>query len=120
MQTPIEVDFQGLDATAELRETIAKHVGQFEERFGRLTAVRVAVKAPSGHHQTGGLYEINIRLGVPEGRDVNIDRTPQNDERYADVNFALNDAFKRALRQLADHVDRMKGQVKHHDGPVRP
>ena len=92
-------------------------MGQFEERFGRLTAVRVVVKAPSGHHRTGGLYEINIRLGLPEGRDVNIDRTPQNDERYADLNFALNDAFKRALRQLQDQVRKLEGQVKQHDGP---
>jgi cold shock CspA family protein/ribosome-associated translation inhibitor RaiA len=117
METPVEIDFQGMDATPEVRGAIAKHVGQFEERFGRLTAVRVVVKAPSGHHRTGGLYEINIRLGLPEGRDVNIDRTPQNDERYADLNFALNDAFKRALRQLQGQVRKLEGHVKQHDGP---
>ena len=49
-----------------------------------------------GHHRTGGLYEITIHLSLPEGREVNIGRTPQNDERYADIDYALNDAFKRA------------------------
>ena len=118
MQTPIEVDFQGMDANQETRGVIAKHIAQLEDRFGRLTAGRVVVKAPSGHHRTGGLYEINIHLALPEGRDVNIDRTRQNDERYADLNFALNDAFKKARRQLQDQVDRMKGDVKRHGGPV--
>ena len=43
---------------------------------------------------------LTIYLSLPEGREVNIGRTPQNDERYADIDYALNDAFKRARRQL--------------------
>ena len=117
MQTPVEIDFQGMDATPEIRAAIAKHVGVLEDRFGRVTAGRVVLKGPGGRHRTGGLYEINIHLALPEGRDVNIDRTPQNDERYADLNFALNDAFKRARRQLQDQVRKLQGKVKQHDGP---
>jgi ribosome-associated translation inhibitor RaiA len=119
MQTPIELDFQGMDANADLKAAIAKHVAQLEERFGRLTAGRVVVKAPGGHHRTGGLYEINIHLTLPDGRDVNIDRTPQKDERYGSLNFALNDAFKRARRQLQDQIDKMEGNVKRHEGPIQ-
>jgi ribosome-associated translation inhibitor RaiA len=118
MQTPIKIDFQGMDANSDVRTEIVKHVAQLEDRFGRLTAGRVVVKAPSGHHRTGGLYEINIHLALPEGRDINIDRTRQNDARYADLSFAVNDAFKRARRQLQDQMDRMKGDVKRHGGPV--
>jgi cold shock CspA family protein/ribosome-associated translation inhibitor RaiA len=117
MQTPVEIDFQGLDAKPELRSAIDKHVAQLEERFGRVTAGRVMLKAPGGRHRTGGLYEINIHLSLPDGREVNIARTPQRDERYADLNFALNDAFKRARRQLQDRVRKLQGQVKQHDGP---
>jgi len=117
MQTPIKIDFQGMDAKPDVRAAIAKHVDQLEDRFGRLTAGRVVVKAPGGHHRTGGLYEINIRMALPEGREVNIGRTPQNDERYADLNFALNDAFKRARRQLQDQARKLQGQVKQHESP---
>jgi cold shock CspA family protein len=102
MQTPVEIDFQGLEAKQELRSAIDTQVTQLEERFGRVTAGRVVLKAPGGHHRTGGLYEINIRLSLPEGREVNIARTPQDDERHSDLNYALNDAFKRARRQLQD------------------
>ncbi|HVZ54259.1 MAG TPA: cold shock domain-containing protein [Pseudolabrys sp.] len=117
MQTPVEIDFQGMDADAGVRAAIGKHVNELEQRCGRITAGRVVLKAPGGHHRTGGLFEINIRLALPDGREVNIGHTPQNDERYSDINFALNDAFKRARRQLQDMVRRMQGQVKQHDGP---
>ena len=116
METPLQIDLQGMDGRPDIRAQIDKHVAQLEERSGRITAGRVVVKAPSGHHRTGGLYEITIHLSLPEGREVNIGHTPQNDERYADIDYALNDAFKRARRQLQDEVRKMQGQVKHHQG----
>ena len=119
METPLQIDLQGIDAKEPIHAAIIKHVAQLEERSGRLTAGRVVVKAPSGHHRTGGLYEVSVHLSLPEGREVNIGHTPQNDERYSDIEFALNDAFKRARRQLQDEVRKMQGQVKTHEGPAR-
>src|SRR5271169_3334060 len=117
MQTPLEVDFQGLPRTPQIQDAIVRHVAQLERRYGRVTSCRVALKGPSGHHQNGGLYEVNIRLALPNGREVNIGRTSQADERYAALMFAINDAFKRARRRLQDHVRRLQGLVKQHDGP---
>jgi cold shock CspA family protein len=116
METPVQIDFQGMAASASVRDSIMKHVNQLEERFGRITAGRVAVKGPGGHHHKGGLYEITIRLALPEGREVIVDHTAQNDERYSDLNFSINDTFKRARRQLQDQVRKLQGQVKHHEG----
>ena len=115
METPAEIDFQGMDATPQLQISIEEHVAKLEERCGRVTACRVVVKGPGAHHRTG-LYEINIRLALPDGREVNVARTPQADERYTDLPFAINDTFRRARRRLQDHVRRMQGQVKQHEG----
>ena len=117
METPVELDFQGMDAMPAIRDSINKQIAQLEERYGRVTAGRIVVKGPGAHHRTGGLYEINIRLALPDGREVNVARTPHADERHADLNFALNDAFKRARRQLQDQIDRMQGNVKAHAKP---
>ena len=117
MQTPVEIDFQGMDPRPEIRAAIDRHVEQLEERFGRITAGRIVLKAPSGRHRSGGLYEITVRLSLPEGREVNIGRVRQNDERFADLNYALNDTFKRARRQLQDKVRELQGKVKQTDGP---
>jgi len=116
MQTQVEIDFQGMDARPELHTVIAEHVVELEQRYGRVIACRVVLKGPGGHHQTGGLYEVNIRLALPDGREVNVDRTAQADERHSDLTFAINDAFKRARRQLQDQVRELQGQVKHHEG----
>src|SRR5664279_438863 len=108
MQTPVEIDFQGMDARPKIRSVIAEHVNELERQYGRATACRVVLKAPGGHHRTGGLYEVNIRLALPNGREVNVDRTAPADERHSDLTFAINDAFKRARRQLQDQVSRMQ------------
>jgi ribosome-associated translation inhibitor RaiA len=111
MQTPVEIDFQRMSARPDIHASIEQHVAALEQRYGRVTACRVVLKAPGEHHQTGGLYEVNIRLVLPNGREVDVGRTPQADERHADLSFAINDAFKHARRQLQDHVRRLQGQV---------
>lgn len=112
MEVPVQIDFQGMKPVEGVRSAIVAHVSALEKHCGRVTACRVVLKAPGAHHRTGGLYEINIHLALPNGREVNIARTATADERHADVNFAVNDAFKRARRHLQDQVRRMRGQVK--------
>lgn len=117
MQTPPQIQFQGMPATQKIQEVIEKHVADLEQRCGRVTACRVVLKGPGEHHRKGGLYEVHIRLALPDGREVNVGRTPPADERHSDLEFAINDAFKHARRQLQDRVRRMQGQVKHREGP---
>lgn len=118
MQTTPEIDFQGMEATADARARIERHIEQLETRFGRITACRVVVKAPGGRHRTGGQFEINIHLALPDGREAVAERTPPQDERFQDFEFALDDTFNRVRRRLQDQVRRMEGHVKLHEGPA--
>jgi cold shock CspA family protein len=115
METPVEIDFQGLAPRQAIRDNIQLHIAELEKRFGRIIACRVVVKGPGEHHQTGGLYDINIHLAMPNAGDVAVGRTPQNDERFADIDFAIDNTFKRARRQLQDRVRKLQRQVKHHE-----
>jgi len=116
MQTPVEIEFQEIAANPKIQELIEDHVKKLEQRYGRITACRIVVKGPGHHHQAGGLYDINIRIALPDSREVHIGRTPKADERHSELSFAINDAFKRARRQLQDNVRRMEGMIKSHDG----
>jgi len=116
MQSAPKIEFQGMTSTAAIESVIAKHVDDLEQRWGRVTACRVVLKGPGQHHRKGGLYEVHIHLDLPDGREVNAERTPPADERHSDLTFAINDAFKHARRQLQDQVRRMQGQVKRHEG----
>jgi Cold shock proteins len=116
MQTPVEIEYQDMDASPAVEQQVADHVKKLETRYGRITAGRIVIKGPGQRHQTGGLYEINIRLALPDGREVNVGRTPKADERHSDLAFAINDAFKRARRRLQDNARLMEGKVKSHEG----
>jgi cold shock CspA family protein/ribosome-associated translation inhibitor RaiA len=115
METKPAIDFQGMAPLPSIQADVVRHVAQLEARFGRITACRVVIKGPGPHHRNGGPYEIHIHLTLPNSKDVSVAHTAQNDERYADINFALNDAFKRARRQLQDRVKRLRRDVKHHE-----
>jgi cold shock CspA family protein len=115
MQTPPEIEFQGMAGSAQIEDVIEKHIAELEQRWGRITACRVVLKGPGLRHRKGGLYDVHIRLALPDGREVNVERTPPADERHADPDFALNNAFKRARRQLQDKLRRTQGQAKHHE-----
>ena len=116
MQTPVEMEFQEMVASPAVQELVLNDMKKLEKRYGRATAGRIVVKGPGERHQTGGLYDVNIHLTLPNGREVNIGRTARADERHSDLLFAINDAFKRARRQLQDHARRMEGKVKSHEG----
>jgi cold shock CspA family protein/ribosome-associated translation inhibitor RaiA len=116
MQTPVEIDFRGMNPVEHVRSAVSTHIDELEQRFGRVTSCRVVVKSPGVRHRTGGLYEVNIHLALPNGRAVNVGRTATADERHSDIAFAINDAFKRARRRLQDHVRQMQGHVKSHEG----
>lgn len=116
MQVPVQIDFQGIDASEAVRQHIHDRVAELETRFGRITTAHVAIKGPGGHHQKGGNYLVRIHLALPEGRRVDVDRTPHADERHSEILFAVDDAFNRARRQLQDKVRRMQGAVKVHEG----
>jgi cold shock CspA family protein len=115
MQTQLKIDFHGAEPSEALQGTIAEHMAALERFYGRLTACHVAVRAPGTHHRTGGLFEVDIHLTLPDGREVNVGRTPKQDERHANLEFAVNDAFRRARRQLQDHSRRLQAQVKTHE-----
>jgi hypothetical protein len=114
MRTQIEIDFQSMTGTREIRAAIAKQA-ELEQRYSRVTACRVVLNGPGGHHNTGGLYEANIHMALPNDRAVNVERTGQAGGRHSEL---ISDAFKRARRRQ-DQARGLQGRVKRHeDQPV--
>lgn len=114
MESPLQLEVHGIKSTDHVRDMVEKNLLKIEKRFGRATACRVVVRAPNGHHQSGDPFGVNVRITLPAGREINVGHTPQNDDRLTDLDFAINDAFKRALRQLGDEAELMKGRAKRH------
>ena len=43
METPVHIDFQGMEPKEKLHAAIARHVAELEKRFGRITGCRVVL-----------------------------------------------------------------------------
>jgi len=109
MQTAVKLEFEGVAITPQIRRTIDEHVAQLEKQFGHIVSCRVMVRGAGDHQKSGGANLVHIHLAIPDGREVNVTHTPDADERHSDLAFAVNDAFKRARRQLRDQADLLKG-----------
>jgi ribosome-associated translation inhibitor RaiA len=109
METPLKISFQGSDTSEALSGLIGEHVEALEKLHGRMTACHVVVQVPDRH---GGLFAVHVHMTLPGGADLVIDHTPSSDERFHDPQFAVNDAFRRAKRQLKSHASKRRGDVK--------
>ena len=112
MQTPPEIEFQEMAGSAQIEDVIEKHIAELEQRWGRITACSIVLKGPGPCDGKDGVPEVHIRLALPDGREVNVERTPPADERHADPDFALNNALEHHRRQLQDKLRRTQGQAK--------
>ena len=112
METPVRISFQGSTPSEALTKLISEHLDTLERLHGRLTSCQVVVQVPDRHHRTSNLYSINIHLVLPGNIDINVDQTPQDDSRFADPVFAVNDAFRRAKRLIKEKSRKQRGEVK--------
>jgi ribosome-associated translation inhibitor RaiA len=112
MHTPLRITFQNTPSSDAIRQLIEEQADHLEQFFGRMTACHVVFKLPDGNHRTGGPYEVTVHIKMPGGTTVDIDRTPGLDERFADPQFAVTDAFRRARRRLQDRAKVMRQEVK--------
>lgn len=111
METPLRLTFHGGDASDALSVLIRQHVDDLERMYGRMTSCNVVVQIPDRHHRVAA-YAVNIHIAMPGGIDVNIDSTPQDDDRFAVPQFAVTDAFRRAKRALSERAQKLRGEVK--------
>lgn len=114
MHTPLRVTFQGTNSSDAIRRMIGQHVDALERFYGRMTACHVVFKVPDHHHRTSGLFEVAVHLKMPGGVTVDVDRTPDLDERFADPQFAVSDTFRRARRRLQDRARLLRHDIKVH------
>ncbi len=94
MKAPVEIDFQGMDAQPAVRDIVNKHIASFERRFGPIAAGRVVLKLRHNGVAAPGPYEVDIDLTLPDGSNVFIGGGAPNGPRHADLDLAIDDAFK--------------------------
>lgn len=118
MNTPLRITFQNTPSSDAVRQLIEEQAAHLEQVFERMTDCHVVFKLPDGNHRSGGPFEVTIHIKMPGGASIDIDRTPGQDERFGDPQFAVNDAFRRARRRLQDRAKVLRQEVKALHGRV--
>lgn len=89
---------------------------KLNQYFDKILNCRVIIESPHNHHHKGKLYQVHIRLTVPDAELV-VSREPSDDHGHEDVYVAIRDAFNAIKRQLQQYADHRRGHVKHHEEP---
>jgi cold shock CspA family protein len=79
-----------------------------------IMSCRVVVDRPHQHHKDGNLYQIRLDVKVP-GREVAVTREPGQNVDYRDPDRVIREAFDELRRQLEDHTQRLRREVKAHE-----
>ena len=118
MPLPLEITYHNMDQSDAIETRVLEKVEHLEKLHERLTSCRVSIEAPHKHHRQGNTYQVRILLGMPQGQ-VAVSHDPGDRNAHEDIYVAIRDAFRAAERQLKDHRQKMRGDVKTHDVPLQ-
>ncbi|MCS6914725.1 MAG: HPF/RaiA family ribosome-associated protein [Myxococcales bacterium] len=111
MSIPLQITTSGgLTLSESIENDIRERVESLGRFFDRILGCRVVVEAPARHHRLGA-FAVRIEIAVP-GHDLVVSRIER-----ADLALALRDSFDAARRQLEQHAERLRGEVKAHSVP---
>ncbi len=114
MQEPIEIAFQHCEPSQAIRSEIAKQAQRLEKFSDRITSCRVVIAGPRTRHRSGDLFHVDLRIAMPERKDVIVGKTHGDEPEREHALVAVREAFDAAVRQIEEAERDMRGQVKHH------
>jgi len=108
MQTPVQIVFHEVAHSQAIESLVREKAKKLEAVFPRLMRCHVSIEQPHRHKQQGNPFNVRITLHVPGGELV------VNRDQHEDVYVALHEAFDAVRRQLEEHAQKMRREVKHH------
>jgi ribosomal subunit interface protein len=116
MQIPVDITYRDIEPSDALTQRIYEWVDKLEHFSDRITRCEVLVETPHRHHRNGRQFHVRVRLTVPGGELV-ASHDPGPDGAHEDVYVAVRDTFNAARRQLEDHRQKLRRDVKTHEDP---
>ncbi len=118
MKTPLELTFRNMDHSDSLEVLARQQAERLEKFFDGITSCHVYVTAPHRSQRKGNLYEVHIELRLP-GEELVVNAAKGDRQAHEHPQVALRDAFHAMEAQLKARKQKMRGDVKTHDGPLQ-
>jgi ribosomal subunit interface protein len=113
MEVPLQISFRNMDPSPAVEAIVREKAEKLDRFFDRMVSCDVTIEAPHRRQHKGKLYKVRIDIGMP-GKDVHVNQEGPKNQAHEDLYVAIRDAFDAAVRQLDDHVRRLRGDVKSH------
>lgn len=113
MANQIQITLRQIERSDALETRIRRLAAKLERVHAGIASCRVVVEAPPRHKNHGGQFVVRLDLKVP-GHEIIVNR-----DHSEDPYVALRDAFEAAGRQLEEHAQRRRREVKSHS-PAAP
>lgn len=110
----LQTNFKNIAQSDAVGQRIRGKVDKLAQHRPHITGCHVWVEAPHKRQHQGRQYSLKTDLHVPGGQIV------VNRDSDEDVYVALRDAFAAATRQLEEHDQRQRGDVKQHESRAQP
>ena len=115
MPVPLQITFRDFDSSDAVKARVEEEAEKLGRYYPRIVSVRVVLEQPHKHKAKGNTFHVGIYIEVP-GEDIKVTRHPGTSAAHEDIYVCIRDAFDEARRRLADHKQRQRGDVKHHEG----
>jgi cold shock CspA family protein len=106
-----------METSAAVEARVRELAARLERFHDRITTCHITIQQPHHHHRQGSLFDVRMRIGVPD-REIVIDREGSQNHAHEDPYVALRDAFDAAVRQLEDDVRRKDHRMREHPAPT--
>jgi hypothetical protein len=113
MSIPLDLTFRDMEPSEAVTTTIRSSLDRLGKIFGRIQRCVVVIERPHHSQRHGQGFHVRLQLVVPD-RVFTIARDPAHDDEHMNVFTAIGDAFRAARRQLQDHAEIIRGDVKSH------
>jgi len=120
MQVPLEIAFHHIERSEQAENEIRTRVADLEKIYERLVSCRVRIDQRA-KDVTGTIPPVvRIELGIPGHVEIVVSHEPDHllrKYKHPDLRSAINEAFRKAERQLLDLKEQRQGRTKepHHD-----
>jgi len=130
MPFPLKITYREVHESTELERLVQQEASKLDRFFDRIVSCRVTIERAYAKHRDGDPFRVRIVLSVP-GDELCITQLPdmrgtligseeqrvrksaEIDAPYKSAEYAVREAFKKARRQLQDHVRKLIESGRH-------
>lgn len=113
MSIPLDLTFRDMEPSDAVTAAIRTSLDQLGAHCDKIQRCEVVVERPHHSKRHGQPFHVRIELAVPE-RVISVAHDPGDEAAHGNVYTAIHDAFHAARRQVDDHMQILRGHVKHH------